>query len=208
MTKQQKWGFLRETQAKTITKGVDKVTEISLTGLDKYLKVIFPDVDDWIHDKSIKKINGKKCSFRPDFRSESLKMIIEFDGLLHYTNPQNILADIKKTALYESGGYKVVRIPYFIQLTNAVVKKMFGVDVKEPLFDDTIPSMHVAWKNTPAYVCCMGVERMAKELSDYPDQLKVNMEALKEDSLSSDGKLLSGYDLLQDAVGRIKDSKS
>ena len=208
MTKQQKWGFLRETQAKAMTKGVDKVTEISLTGLDKYLKVIFPGVDDWIHDKSIKKINGKKCSFRPDFRSESLKMIIEFDGLLHYTNPQNILADIKKTALYKGGGYKVVRIPYFIQLTNAVVKKMFGVDVKEPLFDDTIPSMHVAWKNTPAYVCCMGVERMAKELSDYPDQLKVNMDALKEDSLSSDGKLLSGYDLLQDAVERIKDSKS
>lgn len=29
--------------------------------------------------------------------------------------------------LYESYGYKVVRIPYFIQLSNEVVEKLFGV---------------------------------------------------------------------------------
>lgn len=51
-------------------------------------------------------------------RSESLKLIVEIDGLPHYQNPIVILKDKEKTKLYEEFGYKVVRIPYFIQLTN------------------------------------------------------------------------------------------
>ena len=45
----------------------------------EYLKVIFPNVNDWIHDKALGKINGVLCRKRPDYRSESLKMIVEFE---------------------------------------------------------------------------------------------------------------------------------
>ena len=129
-----KWGFLRETNESAIKAGIDKATGIHRTGLEDYLKLIFLTVTDWIHDKPIGELNGVKIRLRPDCRSESLKLIIEFDGLQHYTNPSVIVDDRVKTKVYEDGGYKVVRIPYFIQLTNEVVEIMFGVKVQEPLF--------------------------------------------------------------------------
>ncbi len=196
-------GFLRETHEKALKEGIDEQTKLHRTGLDKYLAVIFPDVHDWVHDKSIGIINDKKYSYRPDYRSEKLKLIIEFDGTLHYRNPKNILTDAERTKLYHSAGYKVVRIPYFIQLTNEVVRIMFGIDIEEPLFDSTIPSMSIFWENTPAFMCSLGISRMAKELIRYPEQMMVNMNALKNDSLQENGIYLSGYNLLLDAMKRL-----
>ena len=126
-----KWGFLRENGASARKAGTDPATGLHRTGLDEYLRIIFPETNDWIHDQPIGEIGGKKRRIRPDYRSESLKLIVEFDGLQHYTNPVNILKDLNNTAIYEQGGYKVVRIPYFIQLTNEVVKSMFVVEVNK-----------------------------------------------------------------------------
>lgn len=74
-----KWGFLRETNLLAETAGIDKDTGLHRTGLEDYLKVIFPNTDDWIHDKLLGKINDTLYRCRPDYRSESLKLIIEFD---------------------------------------------------------------------------------------------------------------------------------
>ena len=72
------WGFLRETEALAKRAGIDKDTGLHRTGLENYLKVIFPDVDDQIHDKAIGNVNGKLYRSRPDYRSEKLKLIIEY----------------------------------------------------------------------------------------------------------------------------------
>lgn len=40
-----------------------------------------------------------------------------------------IRKDGENQKIYESFGYHVVRIPFFIQLTNEVVKILFGVEV-------------------------------------------------------------------------------
>ena len=45
-----KWGFLRETKVAAHKAGIDRATGLHRTGLDEYLKVIFPEVKDWIHD--------------------------------------------------------------------------------------------------------------------------------------------------------------
>ena len=192
-----KWGFLRENRKKAEANGIDKVTGLHRTGLDDYLAVIFPEVNDWICDKEIGMLGGKRYKFRPDYRSETLKLIIEFDGTLHYKNPDSIIVDESRTDLYEKGGYKVVRIPFFIQLTNEVVKEMFGVDVQEELFPPEIASMSIAWKNTPAFMCNLGIERMARELLKFPQQLNVNMKALKDETDKyENGDRLSGYNLI------------
>ena len=173
------WGFLRETEELAVNAGIDKDTKLKRTGLDEYLKVIFPNINDWIHDKSIGEINGEKYKIRPDYRSEKLKMIIEFDGLQHYTKPDIIEKDIKNTKLYESAGYKVVRIPYFIQLSRKAVKTLFNIDVGTELFDDSISSLGMYGKNTPAYLCPAGVERMAREFRKFPEQYEANIEFMK-----------------------------
>lgn len=175
-----KWGFLRETTAWAKKAGIDKDTGLPRTGLEEYLKVIFPQTNDWIHDKTIGEVNGQNYRKRPDYRSESLQMIIEFDGLPHYTNPDIIEKDIENTKLYRSFGYKVVRIPYFIQLTNRAVKTMFDVEVSEELFDENFSSLSAVGRNSPAYLCPAGVKRMADEFRNFPEQYKININFLKQ----------------------------
>lgn len=180
--KNKKWGFLRENNISAKKAGIDKETGLHRTGLEEYLKVIFPRTNDWVHDKTIKDliVNGKPCKSRPDYRSEKLKMIIEFDGLQHYTKPDVIERDVERTQFYESSGYKVVRIPYFIQLTNKAVKSLFNVTVSEKLFDETTPSLSAKYQGSPAYLCPAGLRRMAEEFRKFPEQYRVNVNFLKK----------------------------
>ena len=184
------YGFLRETTELAKKSGIDK------TGLDEYLSVIFPNVHDWVHDKNIENIKSKR---RPDYRSESLKLIVEFDGIQHYTNPLNIEHDRQGTLFYESLGYKVIRIPYFIQLTNKAVKHLFDVDVKEQLFNENVPSLSITAKNTPAFLCLLGIKRMAEEFKKFPEQYEVNVNYLK----SINNNDLTGIETLENFYCQI-----
>ncbi len=188
-----KWGFLRETSEQAKKAGIDKDTGIHRTGLDEYLKLIFPTTNDWIHDKMIGKVDGTLYRSRPDYRSESLKLIIEFDGLPHYQKPDIILKDERNTKLYQSFGYTVVRIPYFIQLTNKAVKELFDIEIEEALFDEKISSLGKEGKNTPAFLCPSGIQRMAKEFKRFPEQYDVNLTFLK----SQNDEYLTGTILLE-----------
>lgn len=188
-----RWGFLRETKELAEKAGIDKDTGLHRTGMEDYLAVIFPEIQasEWIHDKII---DGLGRRIRPDYRCERLKLIIEFDGLQHYQKPERIKADIENQKLYESSGYKVVRIPYFIQLSNDVVKQMFGRNVEEKLFNPSIPSLGIKGKNTPAYCCPAGLKRMAKEFHNYPGQYQVNLKSL----LDANNEYLTGAELLKE----------
>lgn len=200
------WGFLRETREDAAKAGKDLDTGACRTGLDEYLEVLFPEVHDWVHDQSIK-INGKTLvdekgniiRTRPDYWSEQLHLVVEFDGLPHYTNPDVILKDIENTQRYEKAGFDVVRIPYFIQLSRNAVKTLFGVDVKQELFDESIPSMGLKGRNTPAYLCHEGIKRMAREFVRFPEQYQVNMKALKD----ANNSFLTGVELLEDEYNKI-----
>ena len=188
-----KYGFLRETTKSAIQVGIDKTTGLPRTGLDEYLNIIFPEVTDWLHDKSIpiEFTRGIKTRRRPDYRSETLKLIVEFDGIHHYTNPDVILKDKTSTEFYESCGYKVVRIPYFIQLTNKTVERMFGRKIEIPLFPEDVYSLTYKDRNTPAYLCPMGIQRMREVFNLYPEQYEVNKNQLLKEPV-----YLSGYDLI------------
>ena len=195
----EKQGFIRETEEKAKKAGVDKDTGLHRTGLETYLKFIFPNIDDWVHDTSIQQLNGKKSQCRPDYRSEKLKLIVEFDGIQHYTSPLQIRNDIIRTKEYEQSGYTVVRIPYFIQLTRNAIKTLFGIDMSEELFNPSIPSIGIGGKNTPAFLCPAGITRMAKEFVQHPEQYIVNINALKKENDLE----LTRWDLLENAYSEI-----
>ena len=193
-----KWGFLRETKELAKKAGIDKDTGLHRTGLEDYLKVIFPQINDWIHDEVFGKVNDTIIRSRPDYRSEELKLIIEFDGLQHYTKPDKIETDKRNTDKYISVGYKVVRIPYFIQLTNKAVKTLFDVDVAEDLFDGKISSLGIKGCNTPAFLCQAGIKRMAEEFKNFPDQYETNLNFLRNQNDPSK----SGVDLLENEYNK------
>ena len=175
---QKKWGFIRETAKDAEKAGQDKDTGLCRTGLEEYLTVIFPG-KQWVHNKSCEVKNEKGNLIRPDYRCEELKLIIEFDGTPHYKNANKIKEDEYNTRQYENAGYKVVRIPYFIQLSNKAIRTLFGVDIQEPMFDETIPSMGPKGKNSPATLCELGIKRMAREFLAFPEQYEANIKALK-----------------------------
>lgn len=193
------WGYIRETK-EMAAQAAKKNPESSFSGFEDYLEILYPG-KTWIHDKPFGMRGDRTYRIRPDYLCEEEKIIIEFDGLQHYTSPENILKDRSNQAIYESFGYKVIRIPYFIQITNEVAREMFGVEASEPLFDPSLPSMSREWQNTPAFCCFAGLLRMAEEFKRYPQQFEVNMKQLK----AEDDEALTGYELLSAAYeGRLK----
>lgn len=194
------YGYLRETREAALKAGIDKDTGLCRTGLDEYLREIFPSVN-WVHDKPLnKEYLREKLKIRPDYLSEKLRMVVEFDGIQHYQKPNVILNDRKNTAIYNSLGYKVVRIPYFIQLSRRAVKILFDVDVGHELFDEEIPSLGVKEGGTPAFLCMAGVRRMAEDFVKFPTQYDVNIKALK----AAKDDFLSGLSLLKKEMAKIK----
>ena len=47
--------------------------------------------------------------FRPDYRSELYKLIVEFDGDQHYQRAIHVLGDAARDALFFAAGYQVIR---------------------------------------------------------------------------------------------------
>ena len=83
---------------------------------------------DWINNK---KLQGSGINNRPDYRNETYKLIVEFDGYRHYNSYNTIKDDNKKDYIYSNMGYTVVRIPYFVQLDEYVIETLFGNYTKD-----------------------------------------------------------------------------
>lgn len=135
------------------------LTESSLID---YLNLIYPNIE-WVHDKPF--IKGKRA--RPDYRCEDLKIIVEFDGYNHYTTSSRILSDIENTKLYESLGYKVIRIPYFIQMSSIVIKCLFDVEVD---IEQQYPHGFISDTKFDLLPCDfnnLGIERFEKDLERF-----------------------------------------
>lgn len=205
MERKKEWGFIRETIKEAQKAGLDEDTGLCRTGLEEYLAVIFPEITDWIHNKEIPPINGIKRKFKPDYRSDSLKLIIEIDGLPHYKDPEIMANDREKDKVYISMGYSVIRIPYFIQLSKNAVKELFGIEINEELFDESYPSIGLKGRNTPAYLCPEGIKRMATEFLKFPNQMKVNIENLRKlNDMNENNHIFTGLQYLLDEIERIK----
>jgi hypothetical protein len=181
-------GYLRETSELAAKAGIDKDFNLVRSGLDEYLTVTFPEVTDWVHDKAL----GNGIRTRPDYRSEELKLIVEFDGLPHYMNPDIIRKDKNNTEAYEKAGYTVVRVPLFIQLTSSVILRLFKREVSSTQVfpEDNVVSFSVQSRFTPAYIPAAGLARMASDfLKLAPEQLESNLVYLEHLA----DEFISGY---------------
>jgi len=112
--------------------------------LEQRLKETYPNYE-FIRDKIVPNSGIKN---RPDFRNDELKLIYEFDGYSHYSDPKVILSDYKKYEVYKNMGYKIIRYPYFIQPEGSNYKHGF-IDKKAML---------------PAYFCELGIKRFLNDM--------------------------------------------
>jgi very-short-patch-repair endonuclease len=108
---------------------------------------------------------NKTCRYRPDFRNDNLKLIIEFDGPFHYTQAKTIITDEKKNQIYKNFGYRIIRIPYFIQLNKETILNIFGIKVD---CDCLFPHGFIDPKTVlPVDFCQLGIERFKKDLEIF-----------------------------------------
>lgn len=183
VTPETKWKYLRETSGRYFNPDRN-------TPLCDYLEAIFPS-RAWVYNRRVEKqiqlARGSKKTrqFRPDARCEELDLIVEFDGLPHYQDIMRVIDDQERDGYFESLGYTVVRIPYFIQLSNVNIQHLFHVDVAEPMcqlrysFFDTGGRAH-GLDIAPGSMCELGVERFVKDFKSFP---KDTQEALVQDLL-------------------------
>lgn len=155
------------------------------SSLKEWLEYIFPG-DDIVYDSSIpKEIWSDRCDkysnvevkyerFRPDARIESLGVVIEFNGPDHYRVPSVMLQDANKEVICKQLGYKVVQIPYFVQLNPETVKYYFDVEITDGC---DLPSGFYSTSGKdidlnpymPACFCSMGWNRFTYELKQLPE---------------------------------------
>lgn len=100
------------------------------------LKQLFPN-EEIIHNKKIK--FDKATGFRPDFLLKNKKIIVEFHGPQHFTNPICTIKDINKKDTAERFGYEYIEIPYFVQLTKNVLKSLFKDIIVNNDFSNNFP---------------------------------------------------------------------
>lgn len=135
----------------------DALTE---DNLQEYLTIIFPEVNDWQRNK-------KLAGYFPDYYSPFLKLVIEYNGPLHYTDSKTIYRDTLKKCKYESMGLQVVEIPNFIQLDTNTVKTLFNRDIK---LERKYPHGFISKLNTmklPSDFCEIGVLRFEDDLKRF-----------------------------------------
>ena len=126
-----RWKYLRESNKKYFDPNRN-------TSLKDYLEYMFKG-HEFVYDQPIPKdivftrnSHMKYRRFRPDARCEELSLIIEFDGVTHYQDLKVCLSDVNRDVYLSTLGYKIIRIPYWIQLSNEVIHHLFH-DVEEHL---------------------------------------------------------------------------
>ena len=136
----------------------DYLTEQSLK---QVLIQIYPD-STFIHNRQVPE-SGLRT--RPDYRSEDLKLIVEFDGDLHYRSVQKIKREKEKTKAYTSMGYKVVRIPYFVQISTQTIKELLDINFD---YEQTFPHGFISeTAMLPADFCELGIQKFKDDLSRF-----------------------------------------
>lgn len=128
--------------------------------LSEWMYYLFPNeeiVFDAIIPNEVQLNRGAKefHRYRPDVRIENLNLIIELDGINHFQSVKVIMSDKHRDEFLISLRYKVVRIPFFVQLTTEIIEHYFGI------------------KNLKGSVCKCGFYSM----TNNPNALNPNMPA-------------------------------
>ena len=140
------------------TRILDYLTEDNLID---YLKIVYPQ-NEWTRNKAFP---GYK--FRPDYRCDEIKLVVEFNGYQHYTKAKVILSDYEKYRIMTNQGYTVLTVPYFIQMSTDVIKLLFNKEIE---IEQIYPHGFIADNNTmlyPADFCELGVKRFKEELEYF-----------------------------------------
>jgi len=180
-----RWKYLRESDVKYFDPNRN-------TPLKEYLSYIFNGYD-FVYNSNVPKDvvfnrnkDAKLRRYKPDARCEELNLIVEFDGIAHYQDPQVVLNDRERDDYFESLGYIVVRIPYWIQLSNEVIYHLFSkVSEYITIGDDPMCTLDCSFHDidkedfnisiSVGAMCAIGQARFVDEVSSLPISTQISV---------------------------------
>lgn len=145
--------------------------------LGKILKEKMPEYN-FVYERAVP--GASLIGARPDYRCDTLSLIIEMHGFHHYCSPQQIYGDDKKDKDWHIAlGYRIVRIPYFVQMCDGLISMVTKGHVK---------TYRQKWLHgfigdkvlLPANFCERGVQRFKQDLEIYSFAKEEIIQSLKE----------------------------
>ena len=161
--------------------------------LGPYLEMF---VSNWIRNKQIP---GSNVKYRPDYRNEELKLIVEFDGPFHFTKAKQILIDWDRDLTFEELGYTVKQIPYFVQICPDLATFIFGNDIDSSIWIQTYPHGFIDEKAPrPCDFCSLGLKIFDYHMhtfGPYTGSSKTITDVVLDQLISIDENLLIVHDI-------------
>ncbi len=133
-----------------------------------YIKYIYYN-DELLFNKKFKEYN-----IYPDILVKNKKIIFEYDGPTHYTTNETIIKDYDKDYLFREKGYKIIRIPFFIEFNEKIIKKYFGekyIDISSTYKNGFIHPNVVL----PTSFCERGLYRFIDYIENIEDDIKTDI---------------------------------
>ena len=117
-----------------------------------------------------------------------IKIAIKLKEAKDYLYPINAMEVDEARWAANKSDYKVIEIPYFIQLTNETFEHYFGRAPQVPLLSDQSSGFEDPELVPPANFCSMGVSNFLKELGELPGEtFGIVYESLLDRSFSKNG---------------------
>lgn len=118
-----------------------------------------------------REVRAEPRRFRWDmvFERGGVLIAVEFDGDEHYRQSLKIKADREKDELARTNGLKVVRFPYWVQLTTETLRHYF--DLEGTVVQDFAHGF-ITTKIFPASFCELGLVRFKSELDSLPPSVR------------------------------------
>lgn len=126
------------------------------------------DPNDWLGTEI--PVPKTRCKWDMGFKLDGRVVIVEFDGYGHYTEPLVIKRDREKDLVAAGLGYKVVRVPYWVQLTNETLEFYFGI--KAQINQDFPHGFISKPPKLPSCYCTLGAQKFDSEINTLPDTVK------------------------------------
>jgi hypothetical protein len=118
------------------------------------------------------------------FRDGKRTVVVEYEGDEHYRNTLKIKADNEKDAVAREQGFRIVLVPYWVQLDPVMLKTWFGIDAE---VEQDFPHGFISTKIFPASFCAMGIARFERELSSLPEAVRAAVIKSLRDGLRNTG---------------------
>jgi len=153
-----------------------KITEMTVAGLAKTCSIFLER--DYVSEQ-------KLARFSLDIYFPEPKFAFEYDGPDHYDKVANHERDLRKNTLCKKEGIRLIRWPYYFQLTKDVARHVFKDHYSDEKYESAInfvygtkveseilaPGLHKS-KFTPANFTSPGIKRFLSEVNEAPESLR------------------------------------